>query len=221
MQGSSVLWFLRTQFSQADMETRFSTITLCAKWPSFPCTHWIGDSDYRCTRGLLWNVFCMVVVRAINLKCWPNSLYILSYLNDTKSKVYLKVFMLSSPETRKFHTQQQCTSSGAVTATELHSEIWSFSEPQNKGKNHQDVENESPCSWTPSVPQTIPPIKPLWSTSARFHSIINCNCSNEHLAILSVCLLYQPVDTGDLKRLFVLIKMLQIPQGYRRKLRKI
>lgn len=196
MQGSSVLWFLRTQFSQADMETRFSTITLCAKWPSFPCTHWIEDSDYRCTRGLLWNVFCMVVALVINLKCWPNSLYILSYLNDTKSKVYLKVFM-------------------------LHSEIWSFSEPQNKGKNHQDVENESPCSWTPSIPQTIPPIKPLWSTSARFHSIINCNCSNKHLAILSVCLLYQPVDTGDLKRLFVLIKMLQIPQGYRRKLRKI
>lgn len=68
------------------------------------------------------------------------------------------------------NSTEQCTSEGAGISTELPWEYLSSTEPLNKGKHDQDVENESTHSWTPEIPKMIQLKQALWEARSRAHS---------------------------------------------------
>lgn len=68
------------------------------------------------------------------------------------------------------NSTEQCTSEGAGISTELPCKNLSSTEPLNKGKHNQDVENESTHSWAPEIPKMIQLKQALWEARSRAQS---------------------------------------------------
>lgn len=128
----------------------------------------------------------------------------------TKSYYFLKAEIL-----------QQCTSEGAVIAIELPRENPSSTEPLNKGKHDQDVENESPHSWIPEIPEMIPLNQALWEARPRAHTAVLTGTAPLNILLFFCCSPGWATDIWDPSRLSALIKKLHIPPGCRGKLRKV
>lgn len=168
----SLLWLLWTQFPEAHVETRFSsvtpcTITLCAvhTWGKEQSTRikleWHGfPADGLCYKPALLPRFLMYA----KLLEWH-------WFQVTPGCVLIKCYYLLKAAVLQDPAMHQLRCS--VIATEPPCENPCSTEPLNKGNHDQDAENESTHSWTPEIPKMIQLSQALWEARSRAHTALS------------------------------------------------